>query len=174
MIALLGSSDLGKLCVHLDRNGAESNRDGDVLFRPRNAVEKFDVKAAKERLLGGWGRRVGDSQWIRTWGLTLSGQIRGHVDLHGGMLPTEQHRAMLGIGIERSARGRGYGRQLLDTVIAWAREHQLAWIDLGVFSANAPARWLYAKAGFVEIGITRDRFRVDGISVDDVAMTLAL
>jgi hypothetical protein len=28
--------------------------------------------------------------------------------------------------------------------------------------------------GFVEIGTTRDQFRVDGVSIDDVTMTLAL
>ena len=48
------------------------------------------------------------------------------------------------------------------------------WIDLGVFGHNAVARRLYRGAGFVEVGITHDRFRVDGVSIDDIHMVLAL
>jgi RimJ/RimL family protein N-acetyltransferase len=43
-----------------------------------------------------------------------------------------------------------------------------------VFAHNHRARKLYASFGFVEVGITRDRFRVDGTVIDDVAMVLAL
>jgi RimJ/RimL family protein N-acetyltransferase len=43
-----------------------------------------------------------------------------------------------------------------------------------VFAHNHRARALYAAAGFIEVGTTRDRFRVDGVAIDDVAMTLAL
>ncbi len=79
-----------------------------------------------------------------------------------------------GHGIERRARGQGHGRALIEGRSAWARDHGLAWIDLGVFAHNASARALYAKVGFVEVGTTRDQFRVDGTSIDDVAMTLRL
>ena len=57
----------------------------------------------------------------------------------------------------------------------WCRDAtDLAWIDLGVFAHNEAARALYRKVGFVELGTTRDRFRVDGTSIDDIHMTLAL
>jgi RimJ/RimL family protein N-acetyltransferase len=51
---------------------------------------------------------------------------------------------------------------------------ELAWLDLGVFAHNHRARKLYAAVGFVEVGVTRDRFRVDDTRIDDVAMVLAL
>lgn len=54
------------------------------------------------------------------------------------------------------------------------RERELAWMDLGEFAHNAPARALYAKLGFVEVGTTRDRFRIDGQEIEDIAMTRAL
>ena len=81
---------------------------------------------------------------------------------------------MLGMGVERRWRGQGYGRALLAAAIAWARRAELAWLDLGVFAHNRRARALYASTGFVEVGITRDRFRVDDTTIDDVAMVLAL
>jgi ribosomal protein S18 acetylase RimI-like enzyme len=78
------------------------------------------------------------------------------------------------MGVERGWRGRGHGRALLAAAIAWARGAELAWIDLGVFAHNQRARALYAAVGFIEIGVTRDRFRVDGTAIDDIAMALAL
>ena len=33
---------------------------------------------------------------------------------------------------------------------------------------------LYRSMGFVEVGVVKDQFRVDGVKIDDVAMTLAL
>ena len=174
MIRLLGTTNLRGLVAHLRRAALESGRDGDVVFRPRSSAEPFDEKAAKSRHRKTWGHRVGTPHWARTWGLVLDGQIVGHADLHGGMLPSEQHRATLGLGIERGARGRGWGRALVETTIVWAREQGFAWLDLGVFADNAPARVLYAKLGFAEVGTWRDRFRVDGKQVDDIQMTLAL
>jgi ribosomal protein S18 acetylase RimI-like enzyme len=175
MIALLGgTSDLAKLVVHLHRNSDESGRDGDVIFRPRSVTEPFDEIAARERHRACWARKPGEPSWARTWGLVVGGQIRGHADLHGGLLPSEQHRTTLGIGLERPWRGQGHGRELLEAAIGWARAQRFAWLDLGVFAQNAAARALYQKLGFVEVGITRDRFRVDGVIIDDVQMTLEL
>jgi ribosomal protein S18 acetylase RimI-like enzyme len=104
----------------------------------------------------------------------IDGQIRGHLDLHGGRLASEFHRAMLGMGVERGWRGKGHGRALLAAAIAWARAAGLAWLDLGVFAHNQRARKLYTSVGFVEVGVTRDRYRVDASVIDDVAMALEL
>jgi RimJ/RimL family protein N-acetyltransferase len=91
-------------------------------------------------------------------------------------MAAELHRALLGMGIERPFTGKGNGRRLMEAAIAWARDtRRLSWIDLGVFANNVPARKLYARMGFVEIGMRRDAFRVDdGVSVDDISMTLEL
>lgn len=171
---LLGKPDVGALCKHLTRHIAESGREGDVIFSPRSAEDPFDEMEATKRHRASWARRLDEPHWTRTWGLVLDGEVRGHLDLHGGRLVSEFHRVTLGMGIERSARRQGHGRALLAAAIAWARKHEVAWIDLGVFSANAPARALYRSAGFVEVATTRDRFRVEGQRIDDIAMTLEL
>lgn len=173
-IALLASEHAPALCAHIRRHGAESGQGGDVIFRPRSSGEELDEAAAIERHRAGWARPLSEPLWLRTWGLLEDGVILGHLDLHGGRLPAELHRATLGMGLERAARRQGHGRAMMAMAIAWARDHGLAWLDLGVFAHNRPARALYASVGFVEVGTTRDQFRVDGTSIDDVAMTLRL
>ncbi len=174
MIVQLGYRDAPALIAHITRHAAESGRDGDVIFRPRPATDPIDGPATIERHRSGWAQPLDVAHWVRSWGVVIDRDIRGHLDLYGGRLPAELHRATVGMGIERVARNQGYGRALLDTAIAWARASGLAWLDLGVFAHNERARKLYRAAGFVEVGTTRDRFRVEGIRIDDIAMTLSL
>jgi len=174
MIMQLDDVHLPQLVAHIARHSRESGRGGDPIFRPRSSDAPIDEPAALERHSAGWALSLDEPYWLRTWGARLDGEIRGHLDLHGGRLPSESHRAMLGMGVERGARGRGLGRALLVAAIAWAKNAELAWLDLGVFAHNERARALYRSVGFVEVGVTRDRFRVDGVAIDDVSMVLAL
>ena len=174
MIRMLAVDDLPALFGHTCRHAGESGRDGDVVFRPRAHHEVIDEVAVREHVRAAWERRLDEPLWQRTWGVIVDRAIVGHLDLHGGRMPAELHRATLGMGIERRARRRGFGRALLDTAIAWARAQGLAWLDLGVFAHNEVARALYRSVGFVEIGYAKDQFRVEGAIIDDVTMTLAL
>jgi RimJ/RimL family protein N-acetyltransferase len=174
MIVQLDDARLPRLVAHIARHSRESGHDGDLIFRPRSSDAPIDEAATIERHRAGWAQPLDEPHWLRTWGVVIDGEIRGHLDLHGGRLSTEFHRAMLGMGVERRWRGRGHGRALLATAIAWAKSVELSWLDLGVFAHNHRARKLYAEVGFVEVGITRDRFRVDGAVIDDVTMVLAL
>ncbi len=173
-IELLEQSAKDALIDHFVRNALESGRDGDSLARARSADDPPDRAAMHERLGTSWARAVGDTGWQRAFGLWAGDVLVGHVDLRGGSLPTDQHRATLGIGIERPWRRAGWGRQLMETASVWAHDQGLAWIDLGVFAENAPARALYTRLGYVEVGRTADRFRIDGKQVDDISMVLRL
>jgi RimJ/RimL family protein N-acetyltransferase len=174
MIRLLTDTDFPALFAHMCRHGDESGRNGDVVFRPRSQHEVMDEVQISERHRSAWARGVDQPLWLRTWGLFVDNAIVGHLDLNGGRLPAELHRATLGMGIERRARKKGFGRALLRTAIAWARARELVWLDLGVFAHNEVARALYKSVGFVETGIVKDQFRVDGVMIDDVSMTLSL
>jgi ribosomal protein S18 acetylase RimI-like enzyme len=174
MIVQLDDADLPALVTHIARHSRESGRSGDPIFRPRSSDAPIDELATIERHRIGWSQPLDEPYWLRTWGAVVDDEIRGHLDLHGGRLPSEFHRAMLGMGVERGARGQGYGRALLAAAIAWARNAELSWLDLGVFAHNERARALYRTVGFIEVGTTRDRFRVEGVAIDDVAMVLAL
>lgn len=174
MIVQLDDVHLPPLVAHIARHSRESGRGGDLIFRPRSSDAPIDEPAAIERHRAGWSLALDEPYWLRTRGVVVDGQIRGHLDLHGGRLPSEFHRAMLGMGVERPWRGKGHGRALLGAAIDWARGAGLTWLDLGVFAHNDRARKLYASVGFVELGTTRDRYRVDDAVIDDVAMALAL
>ena len=50
----------------------------------------------------------------------------------------------------------------------------LHWVDLRVFANNHAARSLYRSLGFEEVGLLRDRFRIQGVSIDDVLMSRSL
>jgi RimJ/RimL family protein N-acetyltransferase len=57
--------------------------------------------------------------------------------------------------------------------LEWAvAQPSLAWIDLQVFAHNLRARKLYESFGFREMSVTKDLFRVNGQSIDDVKMSL--
>jgi GNAT superfamily N-acetyltransferase len=174
MIVQLGDAHLPSLVAHLARHSRESGQGGDLIFRPRASDAPIDEVVTIERHRSGWALGLDEPFWLRTWAAVIDGEIRGHVDLHGGRMVSEAHRALLGMGVERRWRGKGHGRALLAAAITWARRAELAWIDLGVFAHNERARKLYASVGFVEVGVTRDRFRVEGAQIDDVAMVLAL
>jgi RimJ/RimL family protein N-acetyltransferase len=163
--------DLDPLLSHIARLWAEPE---DTRSRPFSSDVPFDAAARAERYRTGWAKPLTEPGWSRTWGLLDGNIVFGHLDLKGGQLASDLHRATLGIGLERDATGKGHGSAMMLAAIAWARDNRLAWIDLGVFSGNARARHLYRKLGFVEVGTVRDRFRVDGASIDDVSMTLAL
>src|SRR5205814_2143471 len=114
-------------------------------------------------------------RWMRLWLAWEGSALVGHLDLVGGMLLSEQHRCTLGMGLHHDHRRRGLGSALLESAVAWARAAPgLCWIDLGVFGGNAPAQALYHKFGFVERGRTVDRFRVSGVSIDNIDMALRL
>jgi ribosomal-protein-alanine acetyltransferase len=53
---------------------------------------------------------------------------------------------------------RGFGRQLLDAVLAEARHHKLQQCVLEVRESNSAARNLYQKAGFVAVGRRKDYY----------------
>lgn len=112
--------------------------------------------------------------WHRCWVAldTETDEFVGHVDLKGSQLKTAMHRCDLGMGLEQAYRGCGLGSRLIDAAIAFAMGHPLLhWIDLDTFADNAPARALYKKKGFTEVGVRKDRFRINGVSTGHPSMT---
>jgi RimJ/RimL family protein N-acetyltransferase len=159
---------------HVVEHMAESGSGGSPHFALARSWQRDEVKA---HLLARLSRELWEPLWGRAWVLVAPDgeEVVGHLELRGGRVPAEMHRATLGMGIARRFTGQGHGRRLVETAVKWAKKAELAWIDLGVFSENEPARKLYRRMGFVEIGTRRDAFRLDaGVEVDDVLMTLEL
>jgi GNAT superfamily N-acetyltransferase len=58
--------------------------------------------------------------------------------------------------VKPAFRGQGVGRSLVEEVLAWAREHGWARVQLRVLRGNPVARRLYARVGFVGEGEVMD------------------
>lgn len=122
-----------------------------------------------------WQRSLQTPGWGRAWLLwdNANSRVVGHLELRGPAIPHSLHRANLSMGLLKAYTGQGLGQILLENAIAWSRRQgSLDWIDLGVFAENLPARKLYERMGFQELGLRRDEFRLeDGTSIDGVFMT---
>lgn len=165
--------DADAFARYLVEHLAESGREGSTHFAPSRSLARIDVRTAAEAR---WSRRLDEALWGRTFLLVAGERVVGHLELRGGRIPAEMHRATLGMGVLRRHTGQGHGRRLIAAAVAWARDEAgLAWIDLGVFASNPRARALYLRMGFVEQGVRPDAFRIDaGLAVDDVLMALDL
>lgn len=174
MIRLLKENEADLYVQHQLRLSQESGRDGDILFEPYSIHHHHDPIEMKKLTEESLKAAVGSIGWRRIWMLEIEGVMRGDISLNGSGFPATSHRVQLGMGIERSFRGQGYGKKMLQTVIDWAREQKFTWLDLRVFAHNIPARALYSKMGFSEVGTRTDLFRIDDQSIDDVMMVLKL
>ena len=172
-VRALTTDDLEVYLELMEAVDADSGVDGAGHSNPYGKDDLPDRAEARPREITRWTTAIDEPGWRRAWGLFDGDDLVGHLYLAGGTLRSELHRVSMGMGIARSHRRRGGGRLLLETAVAWARsEPQIDWIDLGVFTDNPGARALYERVGFEAVGHTPDRFRVDGVSLGDVAMTL--
>jgi ribosomal protein S18 acetylase RimI-like enzyme len=175
MLRALREPDLDALVAHLERHAAESGRGGAPIFSPHDPQRRPDGELLRARRRVGWIRSPSEPSWQRTWGWLDGDAVVAHVELHGGKLASELHRATLGLGVEAAHRRRGIGRALVRAAVDWARSQaSLAWIDLGVFGENRAAQALYRELGFREVGRVPDRFRVAGESIEDRQMVLSV
>ncbi|XXX73605.1 GNAT family N-acetyltransferase [Sorangium sp. So ce134] len=168
-------SDARAFMTYLIEHVAESGRRGAPHFAVVTSLAPDEVeKSARDR----WSKALDELLWGRAWLLRSAeprGRVIGHIELRGGRVWSESHRAVVTMGILGPYTGQGHGRRLLEAAIAWARDKAgLAYLDLGVFANNERAMRLYTRMGFVPIGTRPDAFRVGGAILDDIQMTLAL
>ena len=72
--------------------------------------------------------------------------------------------------VEREQRGTGIGRRLLDTLVEAARVLGFHKLVLAAFPHNAAGCALYARCGFLAVGIYREQGMLDGKWVDVILM----
>jgi len=167
-------ADESKVVAHVYRNRKEAGREGDIIFGFVSG-EPFDEDGWRKRFRENNKCSLESPGWTRFLVAIDGEDIIGGVNLRTEKLLSCQHRASLGIVLEQPYRNQGLGRQLMETIIEWARtQTRLEWIDLDVFATNPRAHTLYKSMGFVEWGRCQDRFRVDDKPIDDISMSLKL
>jgi RimJ/RimL family protein N-acetyltransferase len=170
----LDTRDFGRFAEYLNDHVSDNGAEGRPLFQP---IARSDCHFEGERAAG--FRRALDVPpfapgWRRAW-VAVAGDAAmvGHVDLRAHPAAGMLHRCLLGMGVHREWRRSGIGQRLLEAAMDWAtREDRIEWIDLQVIASNSAAVSLYQRAGFAEIGLMRDCFRIDGRQVDYLSMAL--
>jgi RimJ/RimL family protein N-acetyltransferase len=100
------------------------------------------------------------------------GVVVGYAKLRNPLaLPSHAHVLKInGLAVDPVASGQGIGRSLVEAAVAEAERRGAHKVTLRVLGTNAAARRIYARCGFVEEGVLREEFLLDGQYVDDVFM----
>lgn len=85
------------------------------------------------------------------WVLEQGGAVVGYA----GMMAAAGEAHLLNLSIAAEQQGRGLGADFVRFLVKAAREARAAKIYLEVRPSNAPARALYARMGFTQIGVRR-------------------
>jgi len=84
--------------------------------------------------------------------------------------PAYNHVADFSVYVERGLRGKGFGRQLLDSLIERARAIGFHKMVLAAMAFNDAGLQLYRRSGFSRVGIYKEHGQLDGRWVDVVIM----
>ena len=84
------------------------------------------------------------------------------------------HVGYLGIAVKRGYRRFGIGAEIMRTLIDESKKMGLKILVLDVFDSNNPAKRLYKKMGFKEVGKIPKGIRKKGKYIDLIRMTLEL
>jgi GNAT superfamily N-acetyltransferase len=80
--------------------------------------------------------------------------------------------ALMGMFVERAARGRGIGAALVEAVARWARDRGAPRLYLGVTSTAGAAFRLYSRCGFLATGRTYPLDHTPSLSVVEMVREL--
>jgi len=97
-------------------------------------------------------------------------QIIARAELEGYAAARIRHRAKLSISVKKEYWNQGIGTEILKRIIEQAMKMNIRVIELEVISDNARGINLYHKMGFVDIGIYKDYFCINGTFKDAVIM----
>jgi len=90
------------------------------------------------------------------------GTVLGMYILHPNNIGRCGHISNASYAVARDARGKGVGESLVRHCLAAAKEYGFRLLQFNaVVATNTPARRLYEKLGFVQVGVIPGGFRMD-------------
>lgn len=103
--------------------------------------------------------------------LWLEGELLGYFLAMRGF--EEMH--LLNITVAPAHQRQGWARFMLDALVHWSRGQQAQWLWLEVRQSNDPARALYERFGFRQVGLRRGYYPAGQYQREDaVVMSLPL
>lgn len=103
--------------------------------------------------------------------LKKDGKIIGDVTLISHDNPEIKHWVELGISIDKEWRKKGLGDALMKFAIEFCKKKKFRKISLSVFSSNQAAITLYKKYGFINEGVRKEQYYINGKFIDEVLMS---
>ena len=175
MIRQIDRTELDRFMAHVEMHSQENGNGKTVRFGLRSPSDSGDRDRVRRFVEHGLSCAIDTTGWCRVWIAEGPREIRGHAGLRAHGQPESSHRALVSIGVLEPYRRQGIAGELLDAAVRWATSRrELTWLDAEVFGHNEPALRLHHKLGFTEVGRVTDRYRIDGVPVDDVRLTLRL
>lgn len=156
------SNDADKMLDFLRRTSVES----DFLIR---YPEEITMTEENERV---FLSNMAESENEFMLNAVLGDKVIGNVSISRiATMQKIRHRASLGIAVRKTFWNQGIGKELLQRAITQAAANGFLQVELGVYENNQPARSLYRKAGFQEVGrMPRAFLMKDGTFIDEIQM----
>ena len=175
-ISLLPVDKIEEFSKHMYQYFSRSGLDVNIIYEAHHpGYSHSSFAQIKDRILVRLNTNLESINWGRSFIVTKENEIIGHLSLRGANIETSLHRCSLGMGVDKEYRGNGLGMRLLKFATEWLKsETNIDWLDLFTFSHNVAALALYKKYGFLELGITHDKYRIDGEIIGDIQMALRI
>ena len=97
--------------------------------------------------------------------VTADGHLAGYV----GMMHVLDEGYIANVAVSPEYRRRGVADMLISGLLSRAEAHELSFVTLEVRQSNAPARALYAKHGFTDVGVRKKYY--ESPTEDAILMT---
>lgn len=105
---------------------------------------------------------------------TYNKKVVGYIYTDKSKVKSQCHIRSFTMGVDKTVRGVGIGKNLLNKVITWAKKDStIEKISLGVLSINKPAIELYESQGFSIEGKLLKEYKISNNNyIDDIYMML--
>ncbi len=159
--------------VYLNDHISDNGKENTPLFLPISREDLSLPPGLADSFRDGQSVSIDKLGWRRVFiAINEKNDIIGHIDLKSHHQNYTSHRAIMGMGVDRTYRKVGLGSLLIESMLHWVKNNtKIEHVDLWVLSVNHPAIQLYNKLGFQKIGEVEDMFRIDGNSHSYILMT---
>jgi RimJ/RimL family protein N-acetyltransferase len=142
-------------------------------LHPEAFGASYEDEAALDR--SQFVERLAAPGFVRFGAFDEHGSLVGLIGLQIRSGAKQRHKAFLfSMYVDAAHRGTGLAQQLVEAVIAAAREAGAIVLQLSVAAANAPAQRLYRRMGFTTYGVERRSLKLGEHFHDEELMALDL